>query len=216
MPLKSCNAHTHKNKSYIFHCSFLVSFDSVLALSLLNAHCAQRFLGMKEHSQQKHKLYVFFSGNGKWINQLAFCVHIQLCLMCGAIDLSTSMIVFFYSFILLLPPYCCFCCNATFDVFLWVSVWYFCLVFLDLVLLSKSTKNHSNMPNDRHKFWSSWYTTTLLYLVIRNLTRFFAIHFANKRCPMARQAHSLIFTVSVCLFVCNDDKNISKLWYWTA
>lgn len=39
-----------------------------------------------------------FSFNEKWINQLAFCVHIQLCLLCGAIDLSTSMGVFFFSF----------------------------------------------------------------------------------------------------------------------
>lgn len=36
-----------------------------------------------------------YSFNEKWINQLAFCVHIQLCLLCGAIDLSTSMGVFF-------------------------------------------------------------------------------------------------------------------------
>lgn len=127
---------------------------------------------------------MFCSGNTKWINQLAFCVHIQLRIVCGAIDLSTSMGVFFVvvvifvcerkpkclSFVLYQWLWCChFWCLPLSLRMILLPVG-FCLFVSSFYLFwcsnskcAEQKETERSQLNDRHKLRNSWYYKFIIF-----------------------------------------------------
>ena len=123
---------------------------------------------------------MFCSGNGKWINQLAFCVHIQLRLVCGAIDLSTSMGVPFLCAVVVRFLYFfrlnCIIASLILPVLMSSSASAFDIRWLSLVFVpfctrlcskqtqeKKSTSNEITNTTNRHKFQNSWYYKFIIF-----------------------------------------------------